>query len=286
VALYEATDGRDGGTLEGRPVVISTHSSNTGSNRKVLDMSGLDGKVAVVTGGSSGIGLAIAQRFVKEGAYVFITGRRQSELDKAKALLGGSVTTVPGDATSTADLDRLFETVVQEKGKLDVLVANSGRVEPEEFGKITEGNFDKTFDLNARAVLFTAQKALPLMRDGGSIVLVSSIAGYKGINGYTTYSATKAALRSYARTWTQEFKDRGIRINTLSPGPIDTPIMDGQADTKEGADAIRAAFASVIPLARMGQPEEVAAAAYFLASDESSFVAGIDLAVDGGMAQV
>ncbi|MDT7663095.1 MAG: hypothetical protein QOD04_2651, partial [Pseudonocardiales bacterium] len=250
MALYEATDGRDGGTLEGRPVVISTHSSNTGSNRKVLDMSGLDGKVAVVTGGSSGIGLAIAQRFVKEGAYVFITGRRQSELDKAKALLGGSVATVPGDATSTADLDRLFETVVQEKGKLDVLVANSGRVEPEEFGKITEGNFDKTFDLNARAVLFTAQKALPLMRDGGSIVLVSSIAGYKGINGYTTYSATKAALRSYARTWTQEFKDRGIRINTLSPGPIDTPIMDGQADTKEGADAIRAAFASVIPLAR------------------------------------
>jgi len=248
-------------------------------------MSGLNGKIAVVTGGSSGIGLATAQRFVKEGAYVFITGRRQSELDTAKALLGDNVTTVQGDATSTADLDRLFQTVLREKGKLDILVANSGRVEPEEFGKITEGNFDKTFDLNARATLFTAQKALPLMRDGGSIVLVGSIAGYKGINGYTTYSATKAAVRSYARTWTHEFKDRGIRINTLSPGPIDTPIMDGQADTKEGADAIRAAFASVIPLARMGQPEEVAAA-YFLASDESSFVAGIDLAVDGGMAQV
>jgi NAD(P)-dependent dehydrogenase (short-subunit alcohol dehydrogenase family) len=241
-------------------------------------MSGLNGKVAVVTGGSSGIGLAIAQRFVKEGAYVFITGRRQSELDNAKALIGGNVTTVRGDATSTADLDRLFETVVQEKGKLDILVTNSGRVEPEEFGNITEGNFDKTFDLNARATLFTAQKALPLMRDGGSIVLVASVAGYKGIDGYSTYSATKAAVRSYARTWTQEFKDRGIRINT--------PLMDSQADTKEAADAIRAAFASVIPLARMGQPEEVAAAAYFLASDESSFVAGIDLPVDGGMAQV
>lgn len=248
-------------------------------------MSGLTGKVAVVTGGSSGIGLAIAQRFVAEGAYVFITGRRQSALDKAKALIGKNVTTVRGDATSTADLDRLFETVLQEKGKLDILVANSGRVEPAEFGKITEDDFDKTFDLNARATLFTAQKALPLMRDGGSIVLVGSIAGDKGLNDYTTYSATKAALRSYARTWTQEFKDRGVRVNTLSPGPIDTPIMDGQADTKEGADAIRATFASMIPLARMGQPEEVAAA-YFLASEESSFVTGIELAVDGGMAQV
>jgi NAD(P)-dependent dehydrogenase (short-subunit alcohol dehydrogenase family) len=251
-----------------------------------LTMSGLSGKIAVITGGSSGIGLATAQRFVKEGAYVFITGRRQSELDKAKALLSENATTVRADATSTADLDRLFQTVLEEKGKLDILVANSGRVEPEEFGNVTEENFDKTFDLNARAALFTAQKALPLMRDGGSIVLVGSIAGYKGINGYSTYSATKAAVRSYARTWTQEFKDRGIRINTLSPGPIDTPIMDGQADTKEGADAIRAAFASVIPLGRMGQPEEVAAAAYFLASDESSFVTGTDLAVDGGMAQV
>jgi NAD(P)-dependent dehydrogenase (short-subunit alcohol dehydrogenase family) len=248
-------------------------------------MSGLNGKAAVVTGGTSGIGLAIAQRFAKEGAHVFVTGRRQSELDKTKALVGDGVTTVRGDATSTADLDRLFRTV-EARGPLDILVANSGRVEPEEFGEVTEENFDKTFDLNARAALFTAQKALPLMREGGSIILVGSIAGYKGLNGYTTYSATKAAVRSYARTWTHEFKDRGIRVNTLSPGPIDTPIMDGQADTKEGADAIRVAFASVIPLGRMGRPEEVAAAAYFLASDESSFVAGIDLSVDGGMAQV
>jgi len=249
-------------------------------------MPGLNGKVAVVTGGSSGIGQAIAQRFVKEGAYVFITGRRQSELEKAKALIGNNVTTVRGDATSTADLDRLFETVRQDNGKLDILVANSGLVDPVEFGKITEDSFDRTFDLNARATLLTAQKALSLMRDGGSIVLVGSIAGHKGINGYTTYSATKAALRSYARTWAREFKDRGIRVNTLSPGPIDTPIMDSQADSKEGADAIRAAFASVIPLARLGQPEEVAAAAYFLASEESSFITGIELDVDGGMAQV
>src|SRR3981081_4142273 len=180
----------------------------------------LDAKIAVVTGGSSGIGLATAQRFVDEGAYVFITGRRQSELDNAKALIGQGVSTVAGDTTNSADLDRLFATVLEEKGALDILVVNSGRVEPEELGKITEENFDRTFDLNARAALFTAQKALPLMRDGGSIILVGSIAGDKGINGYSTYSATKAAVRSYARTWTQEFQDRGIRINTLSPGPI------------------------------------------------------------------
>jgi NAD(P)-dependent dehydrogenase (short-subunit alcohol dehydrogenase family) len=267
-------------------VSLSGHPTDNDDEEGRTDMSGLHGKVAVVTGGTSGIGLAITQRFVKEGAHVFITGRRQSELDKAKALIGDGVTAVRGDATSITDLDRLFETVKADKGMLDILVANSGRVEPEEFGKVTEDNFDKTFDLNARATLFTAQKALPLMRQGGSIILVGSIAGYKGLNGYSTYSATKAAIRSYTRTWTQEFQDRGIRFNTLSPGPIDTPIMDGQADTKEGADAIRAAFASVIPLGRMGQPEEVAAAAYFLASDESSFVTGIDLAVDGGMAQI
>ena len=182
-------------------------------------MSRLDGKVAVITGGSSGIGLATAQRFVQEGAYVFITGRRQSELDKAKALIGDGVTTVAGDASKSADLDKLFATVLAEKGALDILVANSGRVEPEELGKITEENFDATFDLNARGTLFTVQKALPLMRDGGSVILVGSIAGYVGIPGYTTYSATKAALRSYTRTWTREFNDRGIRFNTLSPGP-------------------------------------------------------------------
>jgi NAD(P)-dependent dehydrogenase (short-subunit alcohol dehydrogenase family) len=249
-------------------------------------MSRLDGKVAVITGGSSGIGLATAQRFVQEGAYVFITGRRQGELDKAKALIGDGVTTVAVDSTLSADLDKLFATVREEKGGLNILMVNSGRVEPEELGKITEENFDRTFDLNARASLFTVQKALPLLRDGASVILIASIADQVGIRGYTTYSATKAALRSYTRTWTREFNDRGIRFNTLSPGPIDTPIMDSQADSVEGADAIRAAFAAEIPLNRMGRPEEIAAAALFLASDESSFVAGAELSVDGGMAQV
>ncbi|MEZ0049911.1 NAD(P)-dependent dehydrogenase (short-subunit alcohol dehydrogenase family) [Mycobacterium sp. MAA66] len=249
-------------------------------------MARLNGKVAVITGGSSGIGLATAQRFVQEGAYVFITGRRQSELDNAKALIGDGVRTVAGDASNTADLDTLFATVLREKGGLDILVANSGRVEPEELGAITEENFDATFDLNARGTLFTVQKALPLLRAGASVILVGSIAGYVGVPGYTTYSATKAALRSYTRTWTREFNDRGIRFNTLSPGPVDTPIMDGQADSPEGADAIRAAFAAAIPLNRMGRPEEIAAAALFLASDDSSFVAGAELSVDGGMAQV
>ena len=249
-------------------------------------MSKLTGKVAVVTGGSSGIGLATAQRFAAEGAHVFITGRRQAELDKAKALIGDNVTIVQGDATVGADLDRLYDTVRKEKGRLDILVANSGMVEPVAFKDVDEAHFDRTFDLNARATLFTAQKALPLMAGGGSIVLIGSIAGYKGMPGYTTYSATKAAVRSFARTWVQEFKDGGIRINIVSPGPIDTPIIESQADTKEGADAIRAMFATMIPMGRMGKAEEVAAAALFLASDESSFITGVELSVDGGMGQV
>jgi NAD(P)-dependent dehydrogenase (short-subunit alcohol dehydrogenase family) len=249
-------------------------------------MSRLNGKVAVITGGSSGIGLATAQRFVNEGAQVFIVGRRQSELDKAKALIGDGLTTVAGDVTNSAALDRLFATVLDKEGGLDILVVNSGRVEPEELGKISEENFDRTFELNARATLFTVQKALPLIRNGGSVILVGSIAGYMGIPGYSTYSATKAALRSYTRTWTREFNDRGIRFNTLSPGPIDTPIMDGQADSAEAANELKAQFAAAVPLNRLGRPEEIAAAALFLASDDSSFVAGAELSVDGGMAQV
>jgi NAD(P)-dependent dehydrogenase (short-subunit alcohol dehydrogenase family) len=249
-------------------------------------MARLNDKIAVITGGTSGIGLATAQRFVDEGAQVFVMGRRQSELDKAKALIGDGLITVAGDITNSADLDRLFATVLGQAGGLDILVANSGRVEPEELGKITEENFDRTFELNARATLFTVQKALPLIRNGGSVILVGSIAGYLGIPGYSTYSATKAALRSYTRTWTREFNDRGIRFNTLSPGPIDTPIMDGQADSVEAANEIKAQFAAAVPLKRLGRPEEIASAALFLASDESSFVAGAELSVDGGMAQV
>jgi NAD(P)-dependent dehydrogenase (short-subunit alcohol dehydrogenase family) len=249
-------------------------------------MSRLDGKVAVITGGSSGIGLATAQRFVQEGAYVFITGRRQSELDKATALIGDGVTALAVDSTISADQDKLFATVLEEKGGLDILVTTAGRVEPEELGKITEKNFDLTFDLNAKATLFTVQKALPLLREGASVILVGSAAASAGVNGYSTYSATKAALRSYTRTWTREFNDRGIRFNTLSPGPIDTPIMDLQADSPEAAAEIRATFAAAVPLNRMGRPEEIAAAALFLASDDSSFVAGAELMVDGGFAQV
>jgi NAD(P)-dependent dehydrogenase (short-subunit alcohol dehydrogenase family) len=249
-------------------------------------MARLAGKVAVITGGSSGIGLASAQRFVDEGAYVFIVGRRQSELDKAKALIGDGVSTVAGDVTLSTDLDRLFATVLQEEGGLDILVVNSGRLQKEELGKITEQNFDATFDVNARASLFTVQKALPLMRTGGSVILVGSVAGYVGIRGNSTYSATKAALRSYVRTWTREFTDRGIRFNTLSPGPVDTPMMEGQAHSVEQAIAIKARYAAAVPLNRMGRPDEIAAAALFLASDDSSFVAGTELSVDGGMAQV
>jgi NAD(P)-dependent dehydrogenase (short-subunit alcohol dehydrogenase family) len=249
-------------------------------------MSRLNGKVAVITGGSSGIGLATAHRFVDEGAHVFIMGRRHSELDKAKALIGDGLMTVAGDVTRGADLDRLFATVLDKEGGLDILVANSGRAEPEELGKITEENFDATFDLNARATLFTVQKALPLIRNGGSVILVGSNAGNVGIRGFSTYSATKAALRSYTRTWTREFSDRGIRFNTLSPGPIDTPFFDNQADSAEAVNEIKAQFATVVPLNRLGRPDEIATAALFLASDDSSFVAGAELSVDGGMAQV
>ncbi|WP_295989918.1 SDR family NAD(P)-dependent oxidoreductase [Rugamonas sp.] len=249
-------------------------------------MSRLQGKIAVITGASSGIGLATAQRFVAEGAYVFITGRRQAELDKAVALIGGNVTAVQGDVSNLDDLDRLYAVVQQQKGRIDVLVANSGVVEQKRLEDITPSHYDQTNDINARGLLFTVQKALPLFSNGGSIVLIGSIAAYMGFPNHSTYSATKAAVRSYARTWTAEFKDRGIRVNNISPGPVDTPIIDGQADTKEDADKLRDFFLSVIPLGRMGRADEIASAALFLASDESSFIAGIDLSVDGGMGAV
>jgi NAD(P)-dependent dehydrogenase (short-subunit alcohol dehydrogenase family) len=238
-------------------------------------MSRLDGKIAVVTGGSSGIGLATARRFVEEGAYVFITGRRRAELDRAVASIGRHVEAVQGDVTSTADLDRLYRTVMASRGKLDILVANSGFSEAATLDDITEEHFDKTFDINARATLFTVQKAIPLMTGGGTIVLIGSIAGSIGTPGYATYNATKAATRSYARTWTNELASRGIRVNTLSPGPIDTPMMAG------APEGVRKTLGDLIPLGRMGKPEEVAAAALFLASDESSFIAGAELCIDG-----
>ena len=249
-------------------------------------MSKLAGKVALVTGGNGGLGLATAKRFVAEGAAVYITRRRQKELDSAVREIGDGVVAIQGDIANLADLDRMFATIRERSGRLDILFANAGIGEFVPLGQITEAHFDRIFGVNVRGTVFTVQKALPLMRDGGSVILVGSVAGYVGIPGYSTYSATKAAERSYVRTWTREFNDRGIRFNTLSPGPIDTPIMDAQADSPEEADAIRAQFAAAIPLNRMGRPDEIAAAALFFASDDSSFVAGAELSVDGGMAQV
>jgi NAD(P)-dependent dehydrogenase (short-subunit alcohol dehydrogenase family) len=247
-------------------------------------MARLLGKVALITGGSSGLGLATAQRFVKEGAFVYITGRRQNELDMAVALIGDGVATIRGDVQNLQDLDQVYERIKREKGKIDILVANAGFIDPQPLVDATEENFDKTFGINVRGLLFTVQKALPLIRDGGAIVLISSVAAFKGIPRYTAaYSATKASVRSFVRTWTAELKDRGIRVNAISPGAIDTPIIDAQAATKEGADAIRESFKAATPLNRLGRPEEIAGAALFLASDESSYVAGADLVVDGGL---
>jgi NAD(P)-dependent dehydrogenase (short-subunit alcohol dehydrogenase family) len=242
----------------------------------------LDGKVAVITGGNGGIGLETARRFVEEGAFVYITGRRQSELDKALQLIGHDVRAVRADVSDEDDLDRLYAQVRSEKGTIDVLVANAGFLEQQKLGEITRNHFDKTFDINARGTLFTVQKAIPLMCDSASIILISSIAGFKGLVAHGVYSATKAAIRSYARTWTAELKDRRIRVNTLTPGPVETPMIESY----EGADKMRQYFSEVIPLGRMGRPIEIANAALFLASDESSFVAGAELVVDGGMTAI
>src|SRR6201997_3766969 len=244
----------------------------------------LEGKIAVITGGSSGIGLATAKRFVKEGAYVFITGRRQTELDKAVADIGSNVTAVKGDVANPTDLDWLYQMVAAKKGKLDIVFANAGVVEPVPTPAVTAEHYDKTFGINARGVYFTVQKALPLMKEGGSIIVNGSGAWQKGIPIYATYSATKAALRSFARTWTAEFAGKGIRTNVISPGPTETPILEGQFGGN--TEAMKERFKTMVPMGRMGKPEEIAAAAVFLASDESGFVTGIELAVDGGIAAV
>jgi NAD(P)-dependent dehydrogenase (short-subunit alcohol dehydrogenase family) len=244
----------------------------------------LDGKIAVITGGNSGIGLATAQRFVEEGAYVFITSRRQSELDAAVKQIGkNNVTGVQGDVSNIADLDRLYDTVKQQKGRIDVLFANAGIVELAPLGSITESHFDKIFNINVKGLLFTVQKALPLFQDGGSIILTASIGGSKGYEGTSPYSATKAAIRSFARTWTVELKQRKIRVNAISPGPIDTAQ---QQLIGELGEQLRTNLVSAVPLGRMGNPDEVAKAVSFLASDDSSYVTGIELFVDGGMAQI
>jgi NAD(P)-dependent dehydrogenase (short-subunit alcohol dehydrogenase family) len=237
----------------------------------------LEGKTALVTGGGSGIGLAVAQRLAADGARVFITGRRQATLDDAVAAFGARAVAVQGDVTVDADLARLFAAIAEQAGRLDIVVTSSGVSEPGTIEDATGAHIDKAFDLNVRGMVLTVHGALPLMGRGGAVVLVGSIAGNMGIAGYGTYAATKAAVRSYARTWTHELAPRGIRVNTVSPGPTDTPMFDGVTDD------MRAAYTDRIPLKRLGRPEEVAAAVLFLASEEGSYVAGAELVVDGGM---
>jgi NAD(P)-dependent dehydrogenase (short-subunit alcohol dehydrogenase family) len=252
----------------------------------------LEGKVAVITGGNSGIGLAIAQRFVEEGADVFITGRRQSELDAAVKQIGKNVTGVQGDVSNLADLDRLYATVKQQKGRINVLFANACVGEFVPLEAITEAHFDKTFNINVKGLLFTVQKALPLFQDGGSIILTTSIASSKGAGSLSVYSTTKAAIRSFVRTWTVDLKHRKIRVNAISPGSIDTPGMalsvtiSGLVQTAEQLEQFKASQVATIPLGRMGRPDDVAKVVSFLASDDSSFITGIELFVDGGMAQI
>jgi NAD(P)-dependent dehydrogenase (short-subunit alcohol dehydrogenase family) len=248
-------------------------------------MGKLDGKVAVVTGGTSGMALATAKLFVAEGAHVFITGRRQEQLDKAVKEIGNNVTGVQGDAGTLADLDKLYATVGAANKKIDVLFASAGIGDLDEpLAKVTPDSFDRVFGVNVRGTLFTVQKALPLLAQGASVILNGSIAGSKGFPGSTVYNASKAAVRSFARTWTSELKDRKIRVNVLSPGPIDTPAFD--AVPEEQRKQMKAQFTSFVPMGRMGTSEEIATVALFLASSDSSFVAGVELFVDGGTAQV
>jgi NAD(P)-dependent dehydrogenase (short-subunit alcohol dehydrogenase family) len=242
-------------------------------------MGKLQGKVAVITGGTEGIGLAPAKLFVKEGAFVFITGRRQKELDEAVKAIGSNVIGIQGDVVKLADLDRLYETV-KAKGRLDIVFANAGVAEFAPLGSITEEHFDKLFNINVRGALFAVQKALLLLNDGGSIILTGSVAGSKGTPAFGVYGATKAAVRNFVRAWTVELKDRRIRSNVLSPGPTETPAVGRQP-----ADAV-ARIVSTIPMGRMGEADEIAMAALFLASDDSSFVTGIELFIDGGRAQI
>ncbi len=249
-------------------------------------MGKLDGKIALVTGGNSGIGLATAKQFVHEGAYVFITGRREAELAAAVKEIGRNVTGVQGDVSNLGDLDRLFAQIKREKGKLDVVFANAGVAKYAALGTITEELFDSIFDINVKGVLFTVQKALPLLPDRASIILNASIVASKGLSMNSVYSATKAAVRSFARTWTTDLKDRRIRVNAVSPGLIDTPGLSDLLASAEAGEQRKKMISNLTPLGRLGTPEEIAKAVVFLASDDSSYVTGIELFVDGGFAQV
>ncbi len=247
-------------------------------------MGALTDKVALITGGNSGIGLATAHQFVADGAYVFITARRQAELDRAVAAIGRNVTGLAGDVTKGADLDRVMAAIRERKGRLDVLFANAGVAAYQRLGEITEEEFDRHFDINVKGALFTVQKALPLLRDGASIIFSSSVVGSKGLENNSVYSATKAALRSFARTFTADLKPRKIRVNVVSPGPVNTPGLENLVGVP--GEQLDALFGRAVPLGRVGRPEEIAKAVSFLASDAASFVTGTELFVDGGFAQV
>lgn len=247
----------------------------------------LEGRVALVTGGNSGLGLATARHFAAEGARVFITGRRQAELDAAVAQIGGDAVGVRGDVSNLADLDRLYETIGQRAGRLDVLFANAGLGEFAPLGQISEAHFDKAFGVNVKGTLFTVQKALPLMPDGASIVINGSMVSIKGIPAFGVYAATKAALRSFARTWSVDLKARRIRVNVVSPGTVITPgYKDSLGLNDEQIRAMESDVAATAPLGRAGTPDEIAKAVMFLASEESSYITGIELFVDGGVSQI
>lgn len=249
-------------------------------------MGKLEAKIALVTGGNSGIGLATAKQFVSEGAHVFITGRRAAELDAAATEIGSNLTAVQGDASNLDDLDRLFAQIKREKGKLDIVFANAGAAKYAPLGSITEELYDSIFNINVKGLLFTVQKALPLMSDGGAIVLNASIVASKGFAANSVYSATKAAVRSFARTWTTDLKDRRIRVNAVSPGTIDTPgLRDLLASSAVGEER-KKIISTAVPVGRFGRPEEIAKAVVFLASDDASYITGAELFVDGGLAQV
>jgi len=249
-------------------------------------MAKLEGKIALITGGNSGIGLATAKQFVNEGAYVFITGRRKPELDAAVKEIGRNVTAVQGDVSNLGDLDRLFAQIKREKGKRDIVFANAGVAKFAPFGTITEQFYDSIFNTNVKGLLFTVQKALPLLPDGASIILNASVVGSKGLPMNSVYSATKAAVRSFARTWTTDLKGRRIRVNAVSPGSIDTPGLSDLLASSETGEQRKKMISSVTPLGRLGIPDEIAKAVVFLASDDSSYITGAELFVDGGFAQV
>ena len=246
----------------------------------------LEGKIAVITGGNSGIGLATAKRFVTEGAYVFITGRRQKQLDLAVSEIGKNVMGIQSDVSNLADIDKIYNTVKDQKNRIDIIFANAGIAQFAPLEKISEEHFDKIFRINVKGLLFTVQKLLPIFQEGGSIILNASIGSSKGVEESSVYSATKAAVRSFARTWTVDLRHRKIRVNAISPGPIDTPIFSNLMQNEEQSEQFKKNIVNTVPMGRMGTPDEVAKVVSFLASDDSSYITGIELFVDGGLAQI